>query len=241
MTSAASSIPAAGRSSCLTRPPRTLIRCTQAPPGLVNAASVNVTGAAFHAAGPGHGAAGDLVAQFGSLFRNPGCWRPAPYLDNSSVSALLRPSKTSPNGAHPRRTPKGFHQTHAGRLAALDLVLQARPGAVLVEAVFALTHKKVFAPRLRLSRIAPAWGGPSTCPLLLCPRGECSGAESCRRIKHVRVGFIITQQDVVKAAAIPSISVCSSSSASAVAVMVVSTGDTRATRTAVFGARPVLQ
>jgi hypothetical protein len=98
----------------------------------------------------------DLVTQLGGLFEIR-AWPPFHLGVELVAQRWLRPSRNITEW----RTSSAYSSAPPAdtrRLAALDLVLQAGPGAVGVVAVLALAHEKAFCNRLRLSRIAPALG-----------------------------------------------------------------------------------
>jgi len=133
---------------------------------------VDVTGAAFHALLVLDTAQqGDLVAQFGSLFEIQGAGGLLHGSRELIGERIAAPFQEHHRVPHILGVLRRFHQAHTGRLAALDLVLQARPCAVLVEAVFALAHKKGFLQQAQAFTNRPGAGvRPEVLALLLfCP------------------------------------------------------------------------
>ncbi|MNO75440.1 hypothetical protein D3C76_664860 [compost metagenome] len=91
-------------------------------------------------------------------------------------------------------------QADARPLAALDLVLQAGPGAVGVVAVFALAHRKGLlqqAEAFANGTGAGVWAEVSALGLFRTAM-DAQAREVAVRQKHVGVGFIVAQQDVVR-------------------------------------------
>src|SRR5690606_4156705 len=93
-------------------------------------------------------------------------------------------------------------QRHAGRLAALDLVLQAWPGPVAIEAVLALTHEECLLQQPQALADGPgAWVGAEVAPrLFLRAAMNAQAGKIAAGKKDVGVGFVIAKQDVVRRA-----------------------------------------
>ncbi|MNI49823.1 hypothetical protein D3C73_1044550 [compost metagenome] len=92
-----------------------------------------------------------------------------------------------------------LHQPYAGRLATLDLVLQARPRAILVVAVLALTHEKGLLQQAEAFADRPGAGIRAEVLALgfLRPAMDAQARKLAIGQKHVGVGFVVAQQDVV--------------------------------------------
>ncbi|MNQ41363.1 hypothetical protein D3C85_550370 [compost metagenome] len=92
-----------------------------------------------------------------------------------------------------------IHQTDAGPLAALDLVLQARPRAVLVVAVLALADQEGLLQQIEaLADGARAGIGAEVAALLLLgPTMDAQARKVAVTEMHIGVGLIVPQQDVV--------------------------------------------
>ncbi|MNL06415.1 hypothetical protein D3C87_1270500 [compost metagenome] len=93
----------------------------------------------------------------------------------------------------------GLHQTDARCLAAFDLVLQARPRAVLVIAVFALAYEKGFLQQAQAFANRPGAGIRTEVLTLglFRPAMDAQARECAVREKDVGVGFVVAQQNVV--------------------------------------------
>ncbi|MNM67260.1 hypothetical protein D3C81_787850 [compost metagenome] len=91
-------------------------------------------------------------------------------------------------------------QADTRRLAALDLVLQARPGAVAVIAVFALPNEEGFLQQAQAFTNGPRAGvRPEVLALLLLRAAmNPQPRERSVREEHIRVGLIVAQQDVIR-------------------------------------------
>ena len=144
--------------------------------------------------------AGDLVADLGGLLvaqlgRDalhlfyPGVdHRPAPALEEHhrvvDIDGVFR----------------GAHVADAGRGAALDLVLQAGPGAVPEEAVLALAHAEQLLQQVQALAHGAAAGVRSEVASLAAPRTPVEREPRkllVRREVDVGVALVIAQQDVV--------------------------------------------
>src|SRR5690606_18552472 len=93
-----------------------------------------------------------------------------------------------------------IHQPHTWRLAALDLILQAGPGAVAVETVFTLTNKERLLQKTQALADRPCtWVWAEVAPqLFFCPAMDAQTREITAGKKYVGVGLIVTQQNVVR-------------------------------------------
>ncbi|MNS77091.1 hypothetical protein D3C72_1106650 [compost metagenome] len=93
----------------------------------------------------------------------------------------------------------GFHQPDAGCLAAFDLVLQARTGAVLVIAVFALTNEKRLLQQAQT--FADRAGAGVRTEILALGLFRTAMNAQARKLsvgeKDIGVGFVVAQQDVI--------------------------------------------
>ncbi len=101
--------------------------------------------------------------------------------------------------AHVFRIFPGTDQPDAGRLAALDLVLQAGPAAVVIKTVAALAYLEGFLQQAQTFADGTGAGigaeiasGAFLLPALHAQAGKFVVAE-----QYIGVGFVIAQQDVV--------------------------------------------
>ncbi|MCY1414599.1 hypothetical protein D9M71_300530 [compost metagenome] len=163
--------------------------------------NIHIAAAPFHALLVLHAAQqGDLVAQFGralefqahgSLLHGGvqliGQLVAAPFQEHHRVAHVL--------GIH-----LWVDQADARPLAAFDLILQTRPGTVFEITVFALANLK------RLLQQAQAFANGTGAGvwaeilalLLLGAAVDGEARELGVRQEHIRVGFVVTQQDVVR-------------------------------------------
>ncbi|MNJ11025.1 hypothetical protein D3C77_51920 [compost metagenome] len=162
---------------------------------------INVAATAFHALlvlDPAQ--QGDLVAQLSGLLKLQG-HRRLLHLGIELVGQLV----TAAFEEHHRVTHIDgiflrLDQADTRRLAALDLVLQARPGAVAVVAVFALADEKGFLQQAQaFTNGASAGVRPEVLALLLLRAAmNPQPRERSVREEHIRVGLIVAQQDVIR-------------------------------------------
>src|SRR5690606_6775148 len=92
-----------------------------------------------------------------------------------------------------------IHQPHAGRLATLDLVLQARSGSIAVEAVFTLTNEKGLLQQAQAfaDRTGTRIRAEVASRFLFRAAMNTQTREITAGEEDIRIGFIVAQEDVV--------------------------------------------